>query len=85
MIGSDQISYIKEVVLDASFFTKALYELEIKMSKCGVSRSASTLVTSFAKEWMRIMGLKSLGNSAASFFEISVNRAPLSLYKGLVV
>jgi hypothetical protein len=52
---------------------------------CGVSLSASTSVTSFAKEWIRLMGLKSLGNSAASFFGIRVSRAPFSLNRGLIV
>jgi hypothetical protein len=37
---------------------KALWELEIKLLMKGSNLSDKTLDTIFAKEWMRLMGLK---------------------------
>lgn len=64
------------------FFMKALCDTETILSISFDKRRASTFDTNLAKEWMRLIGQKSPGNSAVSFFGIRVIDALFSFGSG---
>ena len=56
VIGSRKISDIEEVVLNAFFFMKALWQFEIILSIAGATLRANTFITSLAKECIKLIG-----------------------------
>ena len=63
----------------------ALCDIEISLSIWLESLTASTLEMSFAKEWMRLMGLKSVIISVVSFLGMRVMAAEFMRSKGPVL
>lgn len=60
---------------------KALCALEMSLSMYAANRIDSTFVSSFAKEWIRLIGQKSFGSDAISVFGSSTTWARLRCSK----